>query len=57
MTVVISSIPSFKINKANYFPALAAAFKLVLLSNLFIALEAAFEAILLTNAGKLSFAR
>ena len=41
---------SFKINKVNPFPALAATLPLIFLSNFFIA----FEAKLLTNPGKLS---
>ena len=44
---------SFKINKVNPFPALAATLPLIFLSNFFIA----FEAKLLTNPGKLSPAK
>ena len=47
---IISSIPSFKINKVNPFPTLTAPFPVIFLSNLFIVLE--FE--LLTNPGKFS---
>ena len=53
MISIISFISSFEINEVNPFPALAAPFSLILLSNLFIA----FEATLLTYPGKLSLAK
>ena len=52
MILIISSICSFKMNKANPFPALAAPFPVIFLSNVF----SAFEAKLLTNLGKVSLA-
>ena len=52
--LIISLISSYEINKVNTFPAVAASFPLVLLSNLFIEFETAFEVILLTNASNLS---
>ena len=53
MILIMSFISSFKINKLNPFPALAALFPLISLSNLFITSEAK----LLTNPGKLSLAK
>ena len=50
MIAIISSISSFEMNKVNPFPALAAPFPFIFLSNLFIADEAAFEAMLLIQA-------
>ena len=47
---IISSIPSFKIDKVNPFPTLTAPFPVIFLSNLFIVLEVE----LLTNPGKFS---
>ena len=51
--LIISFISSFKINKENVFPALAASFPLIFLLNLFIAFEVKF----LTNPDKLSLAK
>ena len=53
MTLIISFISSFEINKVNPFLAMTALFRLIFLSNLFIA----FEVKLLTNSGKLSLAK
>ena len=48
MSLIISFISSFEINKVNRFPALTVLFPLIFLSNLFIAFEDKF----LTNPGK-----
>ena len=53
ITLIISFISSFEINKANPFLARTALFPLIFLSNLFIALEVK----LLTNPGKLTLAK
>ena len=53
MILIISFIPTFKINKVNPFPALTTSFPLLFLSNLFIS----FEAKLLTIPSKLSQAK
>ena len=53
MTLIISFISSFDINKVNLFPVLTAPFQLIFFSNLFIAFEVKF----LTNPGKLSLAK
>ena len=53
MILIISFISSFKINKTNPFPAPAAPFPFIFLSNIFIA----FEAKLLANLGKLFLAK
>ena len=50
---IISFISSFEIYKVNPFPALAALFPFIFLSNLFITLEVK----LLINPGKLSLAK
>ena len=57
MSLIISFLSSFKMNKVNPFPALTAPFPFIFLSNLFIAGKAAFEAILLTNQGNLSLVK
>ena len=53
MILIISFTSLFEMNKVNPFPALAALFPLIFLSNLFIAFEFEF----LTNPGKLSLAK
>ena len=53
MILIISVISSFEKNKLKHFPALAALFPVIFLSNIIIA----FEVRLLTNAGKLSLVK
>ena len=53
MILIISFIPSFKINKVNLSPSFAALFRLTVLSNLFVTFEVKF----LTNSGKQSLAK
>ena len=51
--ILISFIPSFEMNKVNYFPVLYAPFPLIFLSSLFIV----FEVKWLTYPGRLSLIR
>ena len=53
MILIISFIPSFKINKVNLSPSFTALFRLTVLSNLFVTFEVKF----LTNSGKQSLAK
>ena len=53
ITLIISFISLFEINKVNPFPALTATFPLIFLPNLFVAFEVKF----LTNPGKLSLTK
>ena len=53
MILIISFIPSFKVNKVNLSPSFTALFRLTVLSNLFVTFEVKF----LTNSGKQSLAK